>query len=155
MRSCSREYSPTSCYLVSLRYKHSLQHLHQSMWPYRLHVSAVCMLRGVNFWCTVQLSTHFNKYKMKGYFFLRHHDQIGSGPHLASYTISTGSSFPGVRRQGHEVTTRPNLMPKLWMRGATPPLTHVFMAWDLVNQRDIFTFSLAINIMLSRMCMPA
>jgi hypothetical protein len=50
--------------------------------------------------------------------------QTGSGVHPTSYTMSTGSSFPGVKRQGHEADHSPPTsaeVKKMWIYTSTPP----------------------------------
>jgi hypothetical protein len=62
-------------------------------------------------------------------FSLFHIVQSGSGVHATSYKMSTGDSFWGVKRQGHEAGHLPPTsteVKKMWMYTSTPP--YVFMA---------------------------
>jgi hypothetical protein len=55
--------------------------------------------------------------------------QTGSGVNPTSYTMGTGSSFPGVKRPGSEADhSSPNgaEVKKMWIYTATPP--YAFMA---------------------------
>jgi hypothetical protein len=77
-----------------------------------------------------------------------HRVQTGSGAHPASYPMGTGSSFPGGKTAGGvKLTTHINLVQRLEMRGAIPPLPkYVIMAWCLVKYRDTFTFTLSFGV---------
>jgi hypothetical protein len=60
---------------------------------------------------------------------LLHIVQTGSGVHPVSYKMGTGSSFPGVKRQGREADHSPPTsaeVKKMWIYTSTPP--YVFMA---------------------------
>jgi hypothetical protein len=60
---------------------------------------------------------------------LLHVVQIGSGVHPTSYTMGTGSSFPGVKRPGREADHSPPTsaeVNKMWIYTSTPP--YAFMA---------------------------
>jgi hypothetical protein len=59
----------------------------------------------------------------KQYFSLLRNVQTGSGIHPAYYSTGTRGCFPGVKRPRSEV----NLVPRLRMSGAIPPLIHAFM----------------------------
>jgi hypothetical protein len=59
-------------------------------------------------------------------FSLLHSIQTGSGAHPASYQISTGGSFLGVKRQGREADHSPQFTAEFKSGGAIP---HVLMAW--------------------------
>jgi hypothetical protein len=62
-------------------------------------------------------------------FSLLHIVHTGSGVHPTSYKMSTGGSFPGVKRQGreadHSLPTSGEVK-KMWIYTSTPP--YVFMA---------------------------
>jgi hypothetical protein len=61
-------------------------------------------------------------------FSLLHIVQTGSGVHPTSYTMNTGSSFPGVKRQRREADHSPptsSEVKKMWIYTSTPP--YVFM----------------------------
>jgi hypothetical protein len=64
---------------------------------------------------------------------LLHSVQTSSGAHAASYTMSTGGSFPGVKRLGHEADHSPPASAEVKNDGVIPPLRHVFMAHCLIN----------------------
>jgi len=53
----------------------------------------------------------------------RHPVQTGSGAHAVSYPMATGSSFPELSGQSVRPTTHLNLVPRLRMCGAVPPLS--------------------------------
>jgi hypothetical protein len=55
---------------------------------------------------------------------LLHVVQTGSGVHPTSYTMGTGSSFPGVKRPGREVEHSPPTMPRSRKCGSIHPLPH-------------------------------
>jgi hypothetical protein len=60
---------------------------------------------------------------------LLHVVQTGSGVHPTSYTMGTGSYFPGVKRPGREVDHSPPTsaeVKKMWIYTSTPP--YAFMA---------------------------
>jgi hypothetical protein len=62
-------------------------------------------------------------------FSLLHVVQTGSGVHPTSYKMGTGSSFPGVKRQGREADHSPATsaeVKKMWIYTSTP--SYVFMA---------------------------
>jgi hypothetical protein len=62
-------------------------------------------------------------------FSLLHVVQTGSGAHPASYSMGTGGSFPGVKRQGREADHSPPTIvevKKIWIYTSTPP--YAFMA---------------------------
>jgi len=69
-----------------------------------------------------------------GNFSLYHRVQNGSVANSASYSIGTGSSFPGSKAAGAwSWPLNLHLLPRLRMHGAIPPLTqYVFMLWCLV-----------------------
>jgi hypothetical protein len=55
--------------------------------------------------------------------------QTGSGVHPTSYTMGTGSSFPGVKRPWREADHSPPTsakVKKMWIYTSTPP--YAFMA---------------------------
>jgi hypothetical protein len=83
-----------------------------------------------------------------GNFSIHHRVQTGSGAQPASYTMGSGSSFPGSKAAGAwnwpfiSTCCRDQRM-----RRALPPLPHyVFMAWRLVKHRDNLTFTFINNI---------
>jgi hypothetical protein len=49
--------------------------------------------------------------------------QTGSGAHLASYSVGTGSSFPGIKRLGHEADHSPT-SPEIKILGFTSVYIH-------------------------------
>jgi hypothetical protein len=57
-------------------------------------------------------------------FVLLHSVQTGSKAHLASYPMSTGSTFPGVKRSGREADHSLPSSAKVKDGGAMPPLPH-------------------------------
>jgi hypothetical protein len=65
--------------------------------------------------------------------------QTGSGAHPASYRMGIVGSAPGVKWSGPEADHSPLISAGLTIRGAIPPLPHVFVAWCFVKHRDHFT----------------
>jgi len=53
---------------------------------------------------------------------LCHHVQTGTGAHPATYAVGTGGFPPGVDRPGRRADNSPDIMQRLRMRGAIPPL---------------------------------
>jgi hypothetical protein len=51
--------------------------------------------------------------------------QTGSGAHAASYTMGTGSCFPGEKWQKHEADHSPPTSPYVNNGEAIPPLSHM------------------------------
>jgi hypothetical protein len=74
-------------------------------------------------------------------FSLRHRVQTDSGAKRASYTMGTGSTFPG-----GEVDHSPPFRAKVknaWGYTSTPP--YVFTTWCLVTHRNKFTLPFTLN----------
>jgi hypothetical protein len=88
-------------------------------------------------------------------FSVLHSVQTGSEAHPASYTMSTGASFPvWVKWLGHEAGHSPSPSAKVKNGGAIFQLpTHIYMAWCLVKHRDyfnyIYTYTYTHSIMFS------
>jgi hypothetical protein len=47
--------------------------------------------------------------------------QTACATHSASYPVDTGKTFPGIKRTGREAHYHFDQVPRLIMRGATPP----------------------------------
>jgi hypothetical protein len=62
--------------------------------------------------------------RQKQDFSLPHSVQTGSGAHPASYSIGTGGSFPGRKRQGREADHPPPSSAEVKNGSAIPPLLH-------------------------------
>jgi hypothetical protein len=58
----------------------------------------------------------FDSRHWQTHFSLHHRVQTVSGSHEASYTMGTGVSFPGVKRQNMKLTTHLHLVPRLRLR---------------------------------------
>jgi hypothetical protein len=80
-----------------------------------------------------------------GNFSLHHRVQNGSGAQPASYPMTTGGLFLGIKVPGREADFSPPSSAEVknaWSYTSTHQ--YVFMAWCLVKQTDNFTFTLAI-----------
>jgi hypothetical protein len=73
-------------------------------------------------------------------FSLFQHIHIGSGAHAASYSMSTGDLFLGVKWLGHEAyysTPSTAEVTNVWSYTSTP--SYIFITWCLIKHRGNFT----------------
>jgi len=78
----------------------------------------------------------------KGFFYLCHCIQTGSGVHPAFCTMGTMALSPKVQQQVPEVDHSPPSSVKVknaWGYSLAPP--YIFMGWCLIKHKDNFTFS--------------
>jgi len=47
------------------------------------------------------------------------------GAHQSSYSMPTGGSFVGVKREGMKLFTHRHVMPRIGINGAVPPLSNM------------------------------
>jgi hypothetical protein len=71
-----------------------------------------------------------------------------SGSHLAPIQRVPGALSQGQSGWDVKLTADFNLVPRLRMRGAVPPLSHVSSSWRAEGQLNIFTFYTTLPVAL-------
>jgi hypothetical protein len=107
----------------------------------------MCILSTLDFiWnldSSVRLATGFRA----GNLSLYHRVQTGAGAQLASFTMRTGGSLPGLKRPGCEtVYSQPSSteVKNAWSYTSTPP--YVFLAWYLFKPKTTLPLHFGLHI---------